>query len=165
VFVTYPTILFIRWGLLKINHNKWIYLEQCCRSVRSTKIIVASITLHLWAIYGNCASCLVLEDVVDFNLPGEKAKVISIWVSWLVQYCLYFDIDHSCFVLYQLLYQSTLLSLSPHPPIPKGFLTIHASWKASVDKHMWSYTYMTYTFKYTACDIINLQLQLLCSIK
>jgi len=121
-------------------------------------------TTHLWAIYGNCASCLVLEDVVDFHLSGQKAKVISKWVSWLVQYCLYFDIDHSCFVLCQLLYQSTLLSLalslSPHPPTPKGFPTIHSSWKASVDKHMWSYS-----FKYTACDTTNLHLQLLCSIK
>jgi len=37
--------------------------------------------LHLRVMYGNCASYLVLEDVVDFHLSGEEAKVISIWVS------------------------------------------------------------------------------------
>jgi hypothetical protein len=36
------------------------------------------------------------------------------------------------------IYQSRSLSLHPLPlpPSPKGFLTIHLSWKASVDIHM-----------------------------
>jgi len=37
--------------------------------------------LHLQVIYGTYARYLVLEDVVDFHLSGEKAKVISIQVS------------------------------------------------------------------------------------
>jgi len=80
-----------------------------------------AIQLHLWVMYGNCASYLVLEDVVDFHLSGEEAKVISIWVSWFVQYCLYFDTDCTCFVLsitslsiYLTLSRS--LSLSSLPP-------------------------------------------------
>jgi hypothetical protein len=33
VFVIYPTILFMQWGLLKINHNKWTYSEQCLQKL------------------------------------------------------------------------------------------------------------------------------------